>query len=95
MHFLYNIFGVLIFAAIPFLWRLPVKSAEWLGNMVAKSRMYAIGYIVGVFFVLPACVLGVQAIFGNKEQAIIEAEADEAKLDAVEAEVEKSEFAIE
>lgn len=63
--------------------------------MAEKSRLYAFGYIFVVFFVLPGGVLGAQAVFGDKDPAVIEAEADEAELDAVEDEVEKTEFAIE
>ena len=95
VHFLYNFLAVVIFAAIPVLWQLPVRSARWLGSMVEKSRLYAAGYIVVVFFMLPVSVLSVQAVLGNKDPAVIAAEADEAKLDAVEEEVQKTEFAIE
>ena len=95
VHLLYNLCGVLIFAAIPVLWRLPVRSAQWLGNMTEKSRLYAAGYMLVVFFVLPASVLGVQAVLGNKEPAVIAAEADEAELNTVQDEVEETEFAID
>ena len=95
VHFLYNFLAVAIFAANPRLWQLPVRSAQWLGNMAEKSRLYALGYIVVVFFVLPAGVLGVQAILSDKVPAVIAAEADETKLEAVEEEIQKTEFAIE
>ena len=95
VHLLYNLCGVLLFAGIPILWRLPVRSAQWLGQMTEKSRLYAVGYMLVVFFVLPVGVLGVQAVLGNREPTVTAAEAAKAKLDAVEDEVEKTEFVID
>lgn len=63
--------------------------------MTEKSRLYAFAYIFLVFFVLPGGILSVQAVLGNNDPTVIEAEADETKLDAVENDVEKTEFAIE
>ena len=63
--------------------------------MTEKNRLFAIGYIVVVFFVLPVTVLGIQKVFGNKNPAVVAAETDEVKLEAVEQEVERTEFAIE
>lgn len=95
VHLFYNLFGVLLFAGIPVLWRMPARSARWLGNMTEKSRLYAFAYIFLVFFVLPGGILSVQAVLGNNDPTVIEAEADETKLDAAENDVEKTEFAIE
>ena len=62
-HLMYNVLGVLLFAAVPWLWSLPVRSAEWLGSRVALKRSYALAYILAVFFVLPGSVFAVEYLF--------------------------------
>ncbi|SMF22969.1 solute carrier family 34 (sodium-dependent phosphate cotransporter) [Alteromonadaceae bacterium Bs31] len=64
VHLLYNIFGVLVFTTVPWLKNLPLRSAEWLGNRAEESRLWAFGYIAGLFFVLPGMVIGGQAAWG-------------------------------
>jgi sodium-dependent phosphate cotransporter len=45
VHLLYNVFGVVLFMAIPFLRELPVQSSEWLSARVEHNRSWAFGYI--------------------------------------------------
>ena len=56
-HLFFNVTGILLFYPIPFM-RFPIPLAKFLGNETAKYRWYAILYLLGMFFVLPAIVLG-------------------------------------
>ncbi|MGE9267895.1 MAG: Na/Pi symporter [Verrucomicrobiales bacterium] len=61
VHLIYNTLGVLLIYGIPFLRELPLKAAEWLAEMATKQKMYALGYVVGVFFVIPALLIGLSS----------------------------------
>jgi sodium-dependent phosphate cotransporter len=63
VHLLYNVFGVLLFAAIPWLWNLPLRSAHWLGEKVSLHRGWALGYLLSVFFVLPGMVFAAEMLW--------------------------------
>ncbi|XP_057371629.1 sodium-dependent phosphate transport protein 2B-like [Daphnia carinata] len=57
VHLCFNVTGILLFYPIPFM-RFPIPMAKFLGNETAKYRWFAILYLVGMFFFLPAIVLG-------------------------------------
>lgn len=59
VHLLYNVFGVVLFLVVPWLKTLPVRSAEWLGELTERNRAYALVYLLLVFFVLPGVVFGI------------------------------------
>lgn len=62
IHLTYNILGVLVIFGLPFLRYLPVRAAEWLGALASENKIYALLYILGVFFVIPGVCLGVTAL---------------------------------
>ena len=66
-HLLFNVTGILLFYPIPFM-RFPIAMAKSLGETTAKYRWFAIAYLVGMFLLLPAFVMGVS--FGG-DAAII------------------------
>ena len=57
-HLFFNISGILLWYPIPYLRRVPISLAKTLGNKTAKYRWFAVGYLVLVFFLLPAAVFG-------------------------------------
>ena len=57
-HLFFNISGIAIWYPLPFMRKIPVKGAKFLGNTTAKYRWFAFIYLVIVFFVFPAIVLG-------------------------------------
>ncbi|XP_078495842.1 sodium-dependent phosphate transport protein 2B-like [Ciona intestinalis] len=57
-HFFFNIFGILIWYPIPFMRSIPIKGAKALGNTTAKYRWFAVVYLIVVFFIIPAVILG-------------------------------------
>lgn len=59
IHLVYNVLGVLVIYGIPFLRKMPPNAAVWLANLASERKLYALGYIVGVFFVIPLLCVGV------------------------------------
>lgn len=57
IHLFFNLSGILLFYPIPFLRRLPIRGAVWLGGIVADRRSLSIVFVVIVFFVIPFLVL--------------------------------------
>lgn len=56
-HFFFNVTGIFLFYPIPFT-RFPIPMAKFLGETTAKYRWFSIAYLIFMFFVLPAIVLG-------------------------------------
>ncbi|HXK50655.1 MAG TPA: hypothetical protein PKW56_09345, partial [Clostridiales bacterium] len=53
-HTLFNVFGSIIF--IP-LRKLPIGAARWFSMKVKKNRLWAVGFLVTMFFLLPLAVI--------------------------------------
>ena len=70
IHLLYNVFGVVLFLSVKFLKNLPIKSAEWLAAKSQQSRMWAFGYILSVFFILPGLVFAVQNAMNDENEEV-------------------------
>ena len=52
-HLLFNLFGVFILFPIKQIRKIPIALAEGLGDLTMKNRLYGVGYVVIVFFILP------------------------------------------
>ena len=61
-HFFFNIFGILLWYPIPFMRRIPIRGAKFLGNTTAKYRWFAVFYLLFVFFIIPAIIFGLSLI---------------------------------
>jgi len=53
VHVMFNVFGIIIIYPIPFLREIPIRLAEFVGELAFKNRVYAIIYLVGLFYGLP------------------------------------------
>lgn len=53
-HLVFNISGILIFWWMPFV---PVRMAEWLGEITSRRRYYAFVYLGIVFFLIPGLMI--------------------------------------
>jgi solute carrier family 34 (sodium-dependent phosphate cotransporter) len=95
VHLFYNALGVALFAAIPPLWRLPVRAAQALADGAQRTRWIAFAYIFGVFLVLPGALFGIHAMVSSSSPEVVEAIADEEKIKEIEEEVEKYDLLIE
>ena len=52
-HTLFNVFGILMIYPIKAIREIPIRMAEWVGELAFKNRIYAIVYLVGLFYALP------------------------------------------
>jgi sodium-dependent phosphate cotransporter len=53
VHLLFNISGTLIVVPIPQMRRIPVEGARWLAETAARSRRWALLYVLIIFYLLP------------------------------------------
>lgn len=67
VHLIYNTIGVIMIYGIPFLRELPIKAAEWLAGIASKQKLYALAYVVGVFFVIPAGMIAVSSALDKSQ----------------------------
>lgn len=56
-HFFFNISGILLYYPLPFM-RFPLPLCKLLGRTTARYRWFAIFYLIFMFGILPAAVLG-------------------------------------
>lgn len=65
IHLVYNVVGVLIIYGIPVLRNIPIWAAETLADATVRNKMYALGYMISVFFILPLVLIGLSNLFGS------------------------------
>jgi len=68
-HFFFNISGILLYYPLPFM-RFPLPLCKLLGRTTARYRWFAIFYLIFMFCVLPAAVLGL-SLAGTLTLAIV------------------------
>lgn len=56
-HFLFNVNGAVFVYGIPWVRRVPLAMARWLGNLGFRNRPLAVAYIAFMFFGLPILLL--------------------------------------
>ena len=64
VHLVYNTISVITIYGIPFLREIPLWSANKLATAAVTNKLYAAGYIMAIFFVLPLVLLGGSQILG-------------------------------
>lgn len=57
VHLCFNLAGILVIYVIPVLRNIPVVASEFIARLGARNKFWAIGWIAGVFFALPALVI--------------------------------------
>ena len=86
---------------IPWLRRIPIVCAEWLAGMTVKRKSFALAYMIGTFFALPAVLVGLTALAPEPPIAedplpgVTEQEFDEIEEDAEEMSEEFPDLAVE
>ena len=60
VHLLFNVHGAVVFLPLK---SVPIGAARWYANLAAQRPRYAAYFIVGVFFLLPAAVIGLMQLF--------------------------------
>ena len=74
-HFVFNLFGVIIFLNLPFMERIPVFLADKLGAITLKNRFIGFLYIILTFFLIPFSLIyystqGERHAFQQSKQAV-------------------------
>lgn len=64
VHLSFNILAVAFIYSIPFLRNIPLKAAETLAEATVKNKLFAIGYILLIFFILPLVLIGGSQLLG-------------------------------
>jgi len=64
VHMIYNFSGVVVIYGVPFLRELPIKGATWLAEAAVRRKVYALAYLLGVFFVIPGLLISVSHFLG-------------------------------
>ncbi|MCG2726028.1 MAG: Na/Pi symporter [Elusimicrobia bacterium] len=62
-HFLFNFIGAIIFFPIRFLRNIPIKLAKMLGELAYKKRVYAVLYMLCIFFIVPIILITISKLF--------------------------------
>jgi solute carrier family 34 (sodium-dependent phosphate cotransporter) len=62
-HVFFNLTGLIIFYPIPFMRRIPIEMARWLGRMTLIYRGFPFLYIAIAFFIVPGLLLGLSYLF--------------------------------
>ena len=62
VHVMFNVFGILIIYPFPPIREVPIRIAEFVGNLAYRNRLYAVLFLVGLFYVLPITVELVRAL---------------------------------
>ena len=52
-HTLFNVFGIVLIYPFPPVREIPIRMAEFVGELAFKNRLYAVAYVAGLFYVLP------------------------------------------
>lgn len=65
VHLFYNLLGVIVIYSIPFLRELPIKGAEKLADVAVGNKLVALGYIAGMFFVIPFALIGISNLLSG------------------------------
>jgi sodium-dependent phosphate cotransporter len=58
-HLFFNLSGILLIYPIPSIRNIPIKLARRLAATFARKKIYAVYYILGVFFIIPGILIGV------------------------------------
>ena len=62
-HLMFNLSGTLIVFVPPPVRRVPIALARALGRLTVRNRLYAVAYVVGLFFLLPFLLIFVSGAF--------------------------------
>lgn len=62
-HLLFNIFGILIWYPIPFMRKIPVRAATFLGTCTKELKIFPIIYTLIMFLFIPLILFGISSLF--------------------------------
>lgn len=62
VHFLFNVFAVLVIFSLPLLRNLPIFGAEWLAGIAAERKVVAAAWVLGVFIAVPLLMIAASMV---------------------------------
>jgi sodium-dependent phosphate cotransporter len=62
VHVLFNVFGILIVYPLNAIREVPIRMALFIGELAYRNRLYAVAFLVGLFYLLPLAVELVRAL---------------------------------
>lgn len=62
VHFLFNVIGVVFIYPIKIFRKIPIKLALSLGDLADKNRIYALLYVLGMFFIVPVILITISKL---------------------------------
>jgi sodium-dependent phosphate cotransporter len=63
VHLLFNLMGILVWYVPKPVREIPLKMALWLADLATQSKRWAVGYVFGVFYILPAGIFFLSTLF--------------------------------
>jgi len=63
VHLLFNLSGIALIYPVPFIRRLPLVAARSLARAAVESRKWALLYVLGLFYGLPAILVVLNKFF--------------------------------
>jgi sodium-dependent phosphate cotransporter len=63
VHLLFNLMGILVWYVPKPVREVPLRMAQWLADYATQSKRWAVGYVFGVFYVLPAGIFFLSELF--------------------------------
>jgi sodium-dependent phosphate cotransporter len=64
VHLLFNTLGILVIYPIPAIRRIPLSLARGLAKLAARSRIYAVVFVLTLFFILPFLAIMIDKLLG-------------------------------
>jgi len=63
VHLVFNITGILIIYPVKFLRSIPIRFARFIAEISAKNKIFALAYVLGLFYVLPISLIFLSKFF--------------------------------
>ena len=95
VHLTYNVAGVALFMAVPFLRDLPLHSSAWLGRRVEDNRAWALAYLGALFFALPGAVFAAEYLLDRPQPPLPTAVCDSREMTCLRDEIERLDLKLE
>src|SRR5690606_7253813 len=56
VHVMFNLFGILIIYPFRPIREVPIRMAEFIGELAYRNRLYAVAFLIGLFYLLPLTI---------------------------------------
>lgn len=63
VHLLFNVYAALVIFCLPGIRELPLRAATWLGTVASINKLWAAAWVLGVFVLVPAALIGATVVW--------------------------------